>query len=155
MQGLWNWVRTIRIDRFESELTVQRDGVVHFAHEGIEAHPPVADGPRLGNDGLRQSPAQTGCPERRAHVQPLHLTHVALQSMQPGATSVCLIPSRKQQSSFRWRIHSRQLRQFLVEVLEAKAEAERLGVFQEQVADRRERGGTRSPGSLELASSHG
>src|SRR5438132_2864793 len=84
------------------------------------------------------------------------ISHTLLsRGAQPGATSVRPIERREQQSACRWRIHPWQVRQLLVEVLEAKAEAEGLGVFQEQFAYRRERRRIRRPGYVELASSHG
>src|SRR5207302_6428363 len=111
-----------------------RNRVFHYRFDRVQAHALVANGTSFGNDLFRQRSAQPLAPKLRAQVKALHLTNLRLQAMQGYASGKSAVVLCEQQTAIGRGVVSRKADEFLIETLEAQAEAKRLCVFEKELA---------------------
>jgi hypothetical protein len=122
----------------ETEFPVHRHGRLHDQRNCVQAHTRIAYLARLCDHRSDQSPAHGFSAKLWPHIQPLHFADSqAIRSMilpmQRHTPCKLGFVIRQQQSALGRRVISRKFRQLLIEVLEAKTEAERSGVLEEKL----------------------
>src|SRR5581483_9109830 len=93
----------------------------------------IADQLGFVQDGFRQPSPQPEPTKFGPNIQSLHFADTRFEWTQRHASGGFVIDFGQQQASARRSVLPRQTRVFLVEALEAQAEAERLSVFDEQL----------------------
>ena len=144
MVAIYNWSSMYRApaigfaryggDLLETDSAVHRDRIFHDGFDGVEAHALVADLAGFGDDAVGQESAQSLAAELRAQIEALHLADLRFELVQSDAARELAFVFGEQQAAFGWSIVAGEFGEFLVEVLEAEAEAEGLRVFEEEFA---------------------
>jgi hypothetical protein len=125
---------TVGRNLIESQPAIHRYRIFHDGFDGIQTHAPVADVASLGDDRFRQSMAQALTAKLRAKIKALHFAGIRFQLVQRHASRQLAFIFCHQQAAIRRGIATGKSGEFLVEVLEAKAEAERFSVLEEKLS---------------------
>src|SRR6266567_71949 len=118
---------------FEAQRTIQCNRLFHRS-ERVQSQCPVPRLPRLVDDGGCQFSAETLQAKRAAHIEPFHFANAFPDFAQRDAPRGAGGGQRDQQTSIGRSVPARQLRQFLLEILEAQVDADGLLVFHKQFA---------------------
>src|SRR5207253_4164115 len=92
----------------------------------------------FADDIFCQHAPQAFAPEFGPKIQALHLADFGLQLVQSHASCQLAFIQSEPQAAIGWLVVARKPGQFLVEILEAQAEAKRAGVFEKKLADLRD-----------------
>ena len=96
----------------------------------IESHARKSLLARLGDDPLGQCAADCVSAKLRANVEPFHFADVPIQRVQRDAAGDFAVPMRDQDRI----VVARKGRHFALEILEREVDAERIRIFEEELA---------------------
>ena len=116
-------ILAVRSDLFESQLAVHGDGIFHHGFDCIKAHAVVADLAGFGADAVSEDAAQPFAAELWTKIKALHLADVGFEFVQGDAGGELPVVLSEQEAAFRRGVVSWKTFKFLVEILEAEAEA--------------------------------
>ena len=128
----WDGIRAIGWDFAKSQLPVQTNRGLHFRLNRVEPQLLVSHAARLGDDPLRQLPAEAAAAKLRSNVKAFHLRYPGRKLVQRHAA--CGLGQEKgdHESAIRGAVVAGKISELAIEILEAQAEAERPRVFEKQ-----------------------
>ena len=127
-------IGAIGIDFAEAHFAIYRHRVLHYGFDSIEAYSPIGDLTRFSDDPIRERASQAFSAKLRTQIETLHLTAVAVEFVERNASCELAFILSEQQASSRRRVVAGEVGEFLIEILKAQTEAERLCIFQEKFA---------------------
>jgi len=132
--GARHRIGSVGADFLESQRAIECHSGLHFVCYRVETHELVADEAGLGDDGFGEAAAEFQPAKFGTNVEALHFADAGLKRTKGHASGGLAIDFGEQQASARGRVLAGKRGVFLVEALEAEAEAERLSVLDEKLA---------------------